>query len=62
MTPAIITLGLTAFSRVQYLNSQYTAPFRVLQFSDITMLWKLENNLCHDKSRLDVSEEKHRNG
>lgn len=52
MTPAIITLGLTTFSRVQYLSSHYTAPFRVSQFSDITMFWKPENNLCHDKPDL----------
>lgn len=62
MTLANITLGLATFSTVQYLNSQYTAPFRILQVSDTTTFWKSENNLCHDKLKLAISEEKHQNG
>lgn len=62
MTRANITLGLPTFSAVEYLNCQYTAPFRILQVSDITMFWKSENHLCHDKLKLAISEEKHQNG
>lgn len=54
------SLGLAIFSRVQYLNSQYSA--RISEVSDISVFWKPGNNLCHDKPRLAIPEKKHQNG